>query len=157
MWVLWFSRAFLFERLLTLLHSLISLRTITTEKSLVCRRLYKIFHPFFFGFLDIGMRVFFFVFSCPLIWVASDIHLYCDSFIGTVILWRHYNWEVIGLREGIYLSFLLEKKTPFDALFLLFHTALELVCFLHFESLLFFFFLSDTSLASTDSSAVMPS
>lgn len=93
-------------------------------------RLYRIFHRFFFVLLILVCEFFVLFFHVPLFeWLLT--------FIGTVILWRPLRLrEVIGLREGIYLPFLLEKKTLFYALFLLFHTALELVCFLHFESLI---------------------
>lgn len=137
MWVLWFSRAFLFERLLTLLHSLISLRTITAEKSLVCRRLYKIFHPFFSFLLVLLILVceFFFVFSCSFIWVASDIHWYCDSLKAITI-----ERSLVCERVYIFPSFQKKRDSFWCIVFVVSHCFRELVCFLHFESLLFFFF-----------------
>lgn len=99
----------------------------------------------------------FMVFSCLLVWAASDIasffwhcfflvfFWFCWSwyasfflffhvplfewlltFIGTVILWRPLQLRGHWFARG-YISFLpfRKKETLFDALFLLFHTALE--------------------------------
>jgi len=111
----------------------------------------KFFIPFlvFCWFCWSWYASFFLFFHVPLFeWLLT--------FIGTVILWRPLQLRGHWFARG-YISFLpfRKKETLFDALFLLFHTALESWFVFCTLNLCCFFFLSDTSLASTDSSVVM--
>jgi len=115
------------------------------------REVVSTFSSLFSRLIDLGM--WFLLFFC-----ASKFEGLLTLIVPVISLSAITIERTLVWREGIYTfppSFLplrKKKETLSATLFLLFWTALDLVCFLHFESLIlrliFFFFLLDTSLSS---------
>ena len=137
--------------LLTLIVTVISLSAITIERALVCGRLYQLFRPYFLDWLPLVCD--FCCFSVPQS-LRGFWHWLFLWFLWVPLQLRGhwFGGRVYTLFPPSFLPLRKKKETLSATLFLLFWTALDLVCFLHFESLIlrlfFYFFLLDTSLSS---------